>query len=252
MTVQLRPYQSEAIRLLQKGFETHRRQIYALATGGGKSVIFSEMVRRAESRDTQTLICTDRLELFTQTLGHMGRANLNPQMLNADSKVFYPSAKITVAMVETIFNRYKKGVLKDYSPRLIIADEAHKSSFFKILDIFPNAYVVGCTATPKNKDLHKYYTNLISNIDIPELVDQGFLAQCVPFQMQDSFDDVKIVRGEYDEGQLFAHYDKKVMYKGVIEKWQEKCPGQKTICFCVNIAHSLRTCEEFINAGSSA
>lgn len=250
--IQLRPYQNETAHLLQLGFKVHKRQIAALPTGSGKTVLFSEMCRRAAMKNTQTLICTDRLELFSQTLKHIGSASLNPQILDAKTKIFYPGAPITVAMVETIFNRYKKGLLKDYSPRLLVIDEAHKGSFFKILDIFPNAYVVGCTATPRNKDLHKYYTNIVSPIDIPELVDQGYLCRCEPYQMQDSFDDVKVVRGEYDEKQLFAHYDKKVLYKGVIEKWIEKCGangGMKTICFCVNIAHSIRTCEEFNAAG---
>lgn len=252
MSVQLRPYQSETAHLLQVGFKTHRRQIAALPTGSGKSVLFSEMCRRAALKETQTLICTDRLELFSQTLKHIGNVALQPQVLSAETKIFYPGAPITVGMVETIYNRYKKGALKDYSPKLVIIDEAHKGAFFKMMDIFPNAYVVGCTATPRNKDLHKYYTNLIAPIDIPELIDQGYLCRCEPYQMQDSFDDVSVVRGEYDEKQLFAHYDKKVLYKGVIEKWKEKCNGLKTICFCVNIAHSIKTCDEFNDAGIAA
>ena len=53
MQIKLRPYQSEAIELLRRGFrERHQRQVLCLPTGAGKTVVFSEMVRAAAERGT--------------------------------------------------------------------------------------------------------------------------------------------------------------------------------------------------------
>lgn len=60
----LRPYQNESVRLLSSGFLKHKRQVLALPTGAGKTVVFSEIVKRAAEKGTKTIVLTDRTELF--------------------------------------------------------------------------------------------------------------------------------------------------------------------------------------------
>lgn len=250
--IALRPYQIEASNLLNEGFKKHKRQIYCSPTGSGKTVTFSEMIRAAYEKGTQTLLLTDRIELCTQSLNAISKHNINPQILNAKTKIFSPTAPITVAMIETITRRMKKWTDEYYTPKLIIIDESHKASFNRILDAFPNAFVIGATATPRAKFLHKYYTNIIDNVSVRELIDQGFLCEANAFQMVDSFDEVEVKRGEFVEKQLYAHYNKPKLYAGVIDKYKEKASGKKTLVFNVNIDHAINMTKAFNDAGISS
>ena len=250
--IKLYPYQQEAAALLQQGFKKHKRQILCSPTGSGKSVIFSYIVRLAYEKGTTCLIVTDRIELCKQNLAHIGNQGINPQILSAGKKDFYSGAPVTVAMCETIKRRVKSGVISNYNPGLIIIDEAHKNSFNAIMDLFPRAFVVGATATPVSKTLHKYYNDIVNNIDIPQLIESGYLCKEQSFMMQDDFDDVKVVRGEYENKALYKHFDKTVLYDGVVREWSKKTPGLKTLVFNVNVEHSEKMSEQFNKAGISS
>jgi superfamily II DNA or RNA helicase len=245
--IKLRPYQNEAIKELKDSFTNSKRVILCLPTGAGKTVVFSEMTRLAAEKGTQTLILTDRVELFKQTIKSIGNTGVKVQELNANTsqKMFDPYAKITVAMVETI----KRRDLWNFEPKLIITDEAHKGNFTKVYDLFPNAKVVGATATPLGKHLPKYFQSIVQNIDIPELIQQGFLVNCKAYQMVDDFSDLETKAGEYTESSLFKHFNDTKLYDGVIEQWRKYAENKKTIVFNVNIEHTLKMTEEFKEAG---
>lgn len=209
--------------------------------------MFSEMVRLATERGTVSLILTDRIELFKQTFKALDRHGLKLQEVNAKMKShqFDPSAKTTVGMVETI----KRRDLGQYEPDLIIIDEAHKGNFTKVLDKFPNAKVIGATATPVGKHIPKYYSNIVHPIDIPQLIAEGYLSPCRAFQMVDDFSDLETSRGEYTEQSQWNHFNERKLYDGVVDKWREKANGKKTIVFNVNIEHAEKTNEAFNDAG---
>jgi len=246
--MELRDYQNEAIEDLRKSFsEKNDRVILCLPTGSGKTVIFSEMVRLAYDRKTTTLVLTDRLELFKQTLSALARHGMDIQELSAKKKKgdFDPNCILTLAMIETL----KRRKLENYNPKLIIIDEAHKGNFTKIFTMFPNARIIGATATPVGKHIFKNYQDIIQSIDIPELIDKSFLSPCKAFQMVDDFSDLETRRGEYTEESLFNHFDKRKLYSGVVNNWREKAEGKKTIIFNVNIEHTIEMTKEFNNSG---
>lgn len=247
--ISLRTYQQQAIHLMREAFKKHKRILLVQPTGSGKTVVFSEMAKLAYKKNKKILIATDRIELFNQNLKAIVRHNINPQIVNAKTKSFFKDAPVSLCMVETLTRRIKQWKDVNYNPDLLIIDESHKGNFFKLLDAFPNARCIGATATPINKKLFFYYTEIINNIDVQELIEQGYLCKCRGFMMQDNFDNVKVVSGEYDEKQLFTHFDKKVLYKGVVEKYKEKCMGEKTLVFNVSIEHAKKMNQEFNDAG---
>jgi superfamily II DNA or RNA helicase len=240
----LRPYQQKAIEDLSKGFKANQRQVLCAPTGSGKTVIFSEIVRRASLKNTQCLILTDRVELFKQTCKTL---SMRVQELNAKTHIasFDHLSLVTVGMVETL----KRRVLFGYEPKLIIVDEAHKGNFNKVFELYPNSLVIGATATPVGKHFYKYYQDIVTTIDIPELIEEGYLSNCRAYQMQDDFSDLETKAGEYTDKSLFNHFNNRKLYSGVVDEWLKRCEGKKTIVFNVNIEHSEMMTEEFNNRG---
>lgn len=247
--MQLRPYQLSSIDSIKAAFAAgHKRVILALTTGAGKTAVAGEMVRQAAFRGTCTLVITDRVELFKQMFAAIGRVNVTPHLISPNSKRFDSSAVVYVAMVETLARRQHLPL----NPKLIILDECHKGNFSKIIDRFPDAYVIGATATPVGKHLFKYYTHIVQEIDTPDLIEQGYLVPCRGFEMKDDFSDLKIRAGKYTEESLFNHYNKRKLYDGMIDKWRQVAADKKTIVFCVNIEHTEKTYQAFIDAGVTA
>ena len=247
--IELRPYQNDAIAQLRRSFANkHKRVILCLPTGAGKTVVFSEMVRRSAEKGTRTLVLTDRLELFDQTFKAMGKVGVTPQMIHSKGNfTIDPYAVVSVGMVETVKRRVAKGAIM--CPEFIVIDEAHKGNFTAILDLFPDARVIGATATPLGKHFYKYYTDIVQNIDIPDLVDFGYLSECRAFQMQDDLSDLQTRGGEYTEESLFGHYNNQKLFDGVIDQYKEKANGTKAIVFNVNIQHTLNMTKAFNDAG---
>jgi superfamily II DNA or RNA helicase len=247
----LRPYQLNYIAECSKAFkENNKRIVLAAPTGAGKTAMFSEIVKRSAERGTSVLIITDRIELFKQTYKALQRINIVPQLISAKTKDIEPNALISIAMVETLTRRINKGL--ELNPKLIVIDEAHMGNFTKIFKHYPNAYVIGATATPVGKHFFIYYDKIVQCIDVPELVAEGYLARCKGYEMRDNFDDLKVNAGEYTSESLFNHFDNRKLYDGVVNEWEKKCLHKKTIVFCVNIEHTEKTCQAFIDAGYKA
>lgn len=249
--MQLRPYQLDALPLLRASMSKNERIIYVLPTGGGKTIIFSELIRVALLKGSQVLAITHRIELFKQAFDAIASTGtmIAPQVIHRKAKIFDKRAPCTVAMVETLDRRIKKGLLAGYSPDLVIIDECHEGNFSKIITALPNAKIIGFTATPAGKHLYTYYTDIVQHIDIPELIKGGWLLPCYALQMQDDFSDVDVVRGEYDSRQLYAHHNKSKLYAGVIDKYKEVAMGMKTLIFNVNIEHAHNMSDEFNAVG---
>lgn len=243
----LRPYQEKAVTDLSAGFANYQRQVLQSDTGSGKTVMFCEIVRRAALKGTPTLIITHRTELLKQTFGALGKTGVPHQIISKDHKMISEQALVNVAMVETIKRRIAKGFKID--PKLIIIDEAHFRSFNTIIDMFPQARVIGATATPVGKHFYKYYQNIVTTIPIPDLIGQGYLAPCVAYQMQDDISDLEVRGDDYSEDSMFKHYDKPKLYAGVVEEYLKRTPGKKGICFNVNIEHAIKQNAAFNAAG---
>lgn len=245
--MELRNYQHKAIAEIQESFKKHKRTVLCLPTGSGKTVIFSQMVYKAACKGTPTLVLTHRTELFEQTFKAIERHGITVQRIEPKNKSIKSDALVSVAMVETIERRLKKGF--EIMPKLIIIDEAHFGNFSKIIETFSDSYIIGATATPIGKHFFKYYTKIIEPITLSELIEQKYLCDYKGFQMQDNFDDIKKSKGEFDEADLFFHFDKPELYHGVVEKWKEKSENKKTIVFNCNIEHSNKTAQAFSDAG---
>lgn len=223
--MKLRPYQSESADLITAVFaQKKKRVILCIPTGGGKTVIFSDIAWKAFVKGKRVMILTHRKELLKQA----GKSN-----------------NCEIEMVETLNNKIKKGFDVNAIDLLII-DEAHIGSFRKVLEHY-KGYVIGATATPIAKpSLSLLYNDIVCNVDIPMLIQQGYLSRPKTF-VKTSVDvsELKISRGEYSDASLDNLYNKPKVYTGMVDDYMKNAAGTKAIVFCVNIQHTINCYLEF-------
>jgi DNA repair protein RadD len=63
---------------------------------------------------------------------------------------------------------------------------------------------------------------------------------------------IRTVAGDYNEGQLAERMDRANLVGDIITHWHKHGERRKTVCFAVNVAHSLHIRNEFIKAGVCA
>ncbi len=251
MTYTLRPYQHEAVYdLIPNAFRAgHRRVVRMAPTGAGKSLEIAEMTRLTYEKGKRVLILSHRSEIFSGLLRQLSSKNIPVVELKAGQKMPQGDWRVCLAMEKTIWNRIKKEPERVLTPDLVIADEIHFMNFNNIIDHFRSVFLIGFSATPQGKHLHKIYTTIISNVDTPDLITQGYLCKCWAQEMQDDFSDVKISKGEFEDASMFKHFDKSKLYEGILQKYNEHLRGTKGIVFCCNIKHVEATFQVFKDAG---
>lgn len=249
--MELRPYQENGVKQVAIKLTKHRKIIYQLATGGGKTITFSAITKRyIEKAPLQhVLILVHRKELMVQTVRTLFHAyGISAQMIRAGMK-FVPPSNVYVGMVESTIRRIPAHI------GLVIIDEAHNLSFAKIHDYFPTQLIIGFTATPltgsKHKPLKKYYEDIVCGIDIPDLIEQGSLAQNITYAPKDAVDAaaLKVKNGEYDDKFMGQEFSKGKHIQNTVDAYKKHAIGTKCLIFNCNIAHSELVTQAFQDAG---
>jgi len=248
--MQLRDYQEAAVLEVAKKLTQHRKVVFQLATGGGKTITFSAITKRyIEKSNKSVLILVHRKELMQQTRRTLYDAfKISAQIIVAGMKVV-PVSKVYVGMVESTIRRLPSDL------GLVIIDEAHNLSFAKIHDYLPNELVIGFTATPltanNKKPLKDYYEDIVCGVDIPELIENGSLCQNITYGPKGGVNTsaIKVKGGEYDEGLMAAEFSKAKHIQNTVNAYQRYAPGTKCLVFNCNIEHSKLVTEAFIRAG---
>lgn len=261
--MKLREYQDNFILNVSKKLRISRKICAQLATGGGKTIIFSSIAQRYTAKnDKSVLIVVNRKELLQQTRKTLYRAyGINAELIVAGSKYVAP-AKIYLGMVESVNRRMSK--IKNVG--LFIIDEAHRGEFNKLHDHFPEALILGFTATPisgsKKTPMNIYYEDIVPGIQISELIKQGFLCQNITRAPKDVVQRSEIEaemkkrgmsgKGDYDEAIMAEAFSKPKYIHNTVEAYKRYALGTKTIVFNCNMSHSNQVCNAFVEAGYSA
>ena len=151
-------YQKDALEEIFKRFETASEDyhlLYQLPTGGGKTVIFSEITRRyLKTFKKKVLVLTHRIELSKQTSKMLKEFGVTNKTVNSTAKLDdQHEFDCFVAMVETLNNRLNDDKFDISDIGLVIVDEAHYNSFTKIFKFFNKSFILGVTATPLSSNI---------------------------------------------------------------------------------------------------
>lgn len=257
---ELYEYQKKAISQIFDRLEERPQGynlLYQLPTGGGKTVIFSEIARRyIEETGKKVLILTHRIELCAQTSEVLTGFRVRNKVIRSEVKDLPDQNEFQcfVAMVETLNNRLNDEAIEIEDLGLVIIDEAHYNSFGKLFKFFENSTVLGVTATPLssniNLPMYENYRELIVGNSIPELIRLGFLAKVTFHSYDVNLSSLTIgVNGDYTVSSSERLYTDLSMQEKLLSAYQEHCIGKKTLIFNNGIQTSKFVESMFKKAG---
>ncbi len=288
--MELRQYQQEAHDESLAMFLDKRKILLQLATGAGKTVVFSFIAKNFTDQNKKVLILVHRIELVNQTVETLSKIGITGiETITAKSRSISPFANVYVAMVETMYNRINKGKFAGIDIDLIINDECHRLDFQKVIAKFPKEKILGVTATPvlqKNETffrcrrcgsenftggeccgyemdewtrpitMSKYYEDIVIGIGIKELIDMGALCPDLNFiETPENIDQLKSSSQNEDgfssKSIEEVFNDSNTMFN-VLQHYEDHCRGKKTLIFNSNVKGNKMLYEKFIEAGYNA
>ena len=176
----LREYQKQAINNIRNHFVKGKKKILLVApTGSGKTVIASSMLEQIIERGNFGLFVAHRRELVMQCSRKLSDFDIKHGVIMA-SKTPNHYADVQIASIQTFTSRKDRDDFIKPNANVIIIDEAHRStskSFKKLIEEYPDAYVIGLTATPcraDGKGLGNIYQELVQAGNIKDLTRQEF------------------------------------------------------------------------------
>ncbi|EDM37794.1 hypothetical protein PBAL39_15254 [Pedobacter sp. BAL39] len=233
------------------------RLLYQLPTGGGKTVVFSEIAKRfIEKYRKKVIVLTHRTELCRQTSAALKMTGIRNKIIDSSFKKFSRNddRPCYVAMVETLKNRIKDGLIDVDRVGLIIVDEAHHNSFHKLLGKFKNADIIGVTATPFSSDINlpmnRNYDELIIGAGIDSLIEQGFLAKPKTWRYDVELNTLKTgQQGDFTVGSSDELYSSQLMLDLLVHAYEQHSKNKRTLIFNNGIFTSRKVLEVFTNLG---
>ncbi|MHA6280610.1 DEAD/DEAH box helicase [Salinimicrobium sp. CAU 1759] len=257
---ELYEYQQEDINKIFKVLEAHPERynlLYQLPTGGGKTVIFSQIVREYIQRtNKKVLILTHRIELCKQTSRMLTGFGVHNKIINSSIKELPDQNEYMcfVAMVETLNNRLNDEKVELENLGMVIIDEAHYNSFRKLFKFFNKCFILGVTATPLSSNIKlpmkDNYRELIVGDSISSLISKGFLAKANTYSFDVGLSTLKVgINGDYtvkSSEELYSNFN---MQEKLLDAYMEKSQGKKTLIFNNGINTSKEVYETFRNAG---
>lgn len=239
----LRDYQVDAVYQTRKA-AAQGSVILQLPTGAGKTVVAGDMIKRALAKGRRVAFLVPYISLIDQTWQSFAKQGITDiGVVQADHWLYDPAAPVQVCSVDTLARR-----LAFPEVDLVIIDEAHRRSSFV------NAWMrkggptfVGLTATPWAKGMANHWDHLIIGETVRGLIDRGFLSDFRVFAPSSpDLKGVRVVAGEYHQGQLGQAVSNRKLIASITDTWLERSTGEKTILFAVNRAHAAELQASFI------
>lgn len=254
MITLLRPYQLAGIDSIHEAFAAgHRSILYTLPTGGGKTVVFSDIARRAAENKTRTCILVHRDALLVQASAKLTDVGIPHSIIAPGRRGF--GDLVHVASVQTLVRRLER---HDFD--FIVIDEAHHATsptYQKILAEYATAHVLGVTATPCRTDgrgLDSIFERMVAGPGIDQLIADGYLVEPVAYGPAKpvDLDTVRTRMGDYDQRQLAAVMDDTRVTGDAVDHYRRICPGVPAVAFCVSVKHAEDVARDFAAAGFRA
>ncbi|GME42742.1 Helicase [Neofusicoccum parvum] len=257
--IQLRDYQEECIQSVLAYLERGQKRLgVSLATGSGKTVIFTQLIDRVEpptEHATQTLILAHRRELVEQAARHCTGAYPD-KTVDVEMGGVHASgaADITVASVQSITSGDRINKFDPKRFKLVLVDEAHHivaRTYLEVLDWFglksntnPNTALVGVSATLSRfdgKKLGAVIDHVVYHKDYVQMIEDKWLSDVIFTTVASKADISKVklgANGDFQTGALSKAVNTDETNEITVRSWLAKAADRKsTLVFCVDLTH---------------
>lgn len=266
---ELRPYQKENKNKVYEAWETYRSVMLQMPTGTGKTRTFVSIMSDiynysvAEKHAYKVLVLVHRKELLDQIYDeitlYLGKAC---GIIMAGERE-HKKIPFQIASVQTLNNRLVKWADKQFD--FIIIDEAHHTtaeSYQRIIKTFPNAKLLGVTATPcrlSGEGFTNTFEKLLLSPPISWFIDNGYLSNYVYgsvtkySRIKHDIDGIKkFSNGDYAEQEMERVCDNDRIRAQVVDSYLKYANGKKGIVYTINKTHNKNLCGKFLSQGISA
>ncbi|KAL6160667.1 putative ATP-dependent helicase IRC3 [Exserohilum turcicum] len=275
--VVLREYQEECIQAVLSYLQAgHKRLGASLATGSGKTVIFTHLIDRvpATGNASQALILAHRRELVEQAARHCALVYPDKHVdIEMGSHQASGAADITVASIQSITSGDR---LRKFDPsryKLVLVDEAHhivSQSYLDVLEHFGLRHatdwsktsapaLVGVSATFSRfdgKKLGAAIDHIVYHRDYVDMIEENWLSDVIFTTVDIKADLTKVgtgANGDFQTGALSKAINTDETNDLVVKTWMTKARDRhSTLIFCVDLSHVTNVTNLFRQAGINA
>lgn len=245
--------QKEAVREYEaRGREGYRRLLVVLPTGGGKTVFAAEVVRR--NPELRVLFVAHTREIIEQAFDKFIRAGIPRTqigfILSKDKRV-NAEARVQVATIQTLSRRDHPAA------DLVIVDEAHHAvakTYAALLALYPEANVLGLTATPVRGDGRGlgevgFEGIIVAATPLDLIAQKHLVTPHVRSVSDEDLPDVKGVRlkhGDYDIPQLERRVNRRKLIGSIVAHYEQHAGKRSAVVYAVtkkqarNLARAFR------------
>jgi DNA repair protein RadD len=219
-------------------------------------VEFCALIDAVAGARGRVFVLVHRDEILQQTCAKLRAVGVEHGIVAPD----YPKTddRVQVASVMSLTRRLNSW--RGWDPALIVIDEAHHAvavSWKRILSAFPDALILGVTATPRrldSKPLDDVFETFISGPPIAWFIDRGYLSPVTTFTPANAPDlsQVHIRAGDYATDELAEVMSNGMIVDGAVVEYSRLCPCAPAIAFCVDIRHSKLVAAAFAARGYRA
>lgn len=255
MSITLRPYQTTDLESLREGIRSgHRSNLLVEPTGAGKGTTITFIITESVKRGNTVMFLVNRRSLVVDMSRRVDALGIDHGVIMAGHPRNRPYLPVQIASTQTLQNRRQLP-----KADIIILDEAHfcvSPGYHEIIKLYPDAFVIGMTATPcrlDGKGLGQVFENMVLGPSDAELESLGYLCPATTYAPPLHVD-VRKSNGDYNQEDLakFMMYARKHLTGDIIDHWKRLGRGRPTVVFAVNRTHSESICEEMRAAGIRA
>ena len=265
--IRLRDYQvamvNQTYRHINAGIQ---RILLTVIMGAGKTYTAAWILRDCVTRGHRCIFLVSLNVLLDQTAESLRELGVDCTVLQGNRAVD-PGAPVIIASAQTISARVQRGASLESllgTPRLIITDEAHNTSFLSIYEQIEACYsagqtiFIGLTATPwrlsKKEWLGQRFDVLVEGPQPPEIVQRSGAVPCRGFTLTGAFDleELRVRRGDYVDSDIATQACKPEALNHVVVEWLRICSGRPTLMVGATVEQARQTDRAFNDSGIAA
>ena len=237
--MELRPYQEEAKNAIFEQWKNGtRRTLLVLPTGCGKTIVFAKVTEDCVRHGNRVLVLAHRGELLDQAADKIRKTTgLGCAVEKAEESCQGSWFRIVVGSVQTLMREKRLNQFPEDYFNTIIVDEAHhciSDSYQRVLQHFPEANVLGVTATPDRGDMRnlgQYFESLAYEYTLPKAIKEGYLSpiKALTIPLKIDMSSVGVQAGDFKVGEIGTALDPYL--EGIATEMEKYCQDKKTVVF---------------------